>query len=83
MKDYKSQIKECVQFLKLIRFPCEDWKEDKKYFDHLEEKFSKEANDEETAVLLKELRDLIKNKRMDSLNRNKTSEELYAGWNED
>ncbi len=83
MESYKTKTKECIEYLKSIRFPCEDWKEDKKYFDYLEEKFSKDVNDEETASLLKELRELIKSKRIDSLNMNKTSEELYAGWNDD
>ena len=83
MENYKLQIKECIHFSKSIRFPCEDWKEDKKYFDYLEEKFSKDVDDEETASLLKELRNLINSKRIDSLNMNKTSGELYAGWNDE
>ena len=39
--------------------------------------------DEETKQLLLELKKLICDKRTSSLNMNKTTEELYAGWNED
>lgn len=30
MKDYKQRITDCIDHLNTIRFPCEDWKEDKK-----------------------------------------------------
>ena len=83
MKDCKERIKDCIEYLNSIRFPCADWKEDKMYFDQLEEEFSEEPTDEETASLLRTLRKLIDDKRANSLNMNKTTEELYAGWNDD
>lgn len=83
MKSYKERIKDCIEHLNLIRFPCEDWKEDKKYFDKLEEEFSFDGEDEETKILLEELRKIIYNKRTLSLNMNKTTEELFAGWDEE
>ncbi|MBQ8784399.1 MAG: hypothetical protein IJZ57_11575 [Clostridia bacterium] len=83
MKSYKERITECIEYLNSIRFPCEDWKEDKKYFDELEKEFSEEPADKETELLLEELRNLIDKKRTSSLNMNKTTEELYAGWNDD
>ena len=45
--------------------------------------FSEEPTDEETKLLLEELTNLIHKKRTSSLNMNKTTEELYAGWNDD
>ena len=83
MKTYKQRIKDCIDYLNSIRFPCEDWKEDKKYFDNLEQEFSFEPEDEETEILLKELKKIIYKKRTSSLNMNKTTEELYAGWDDD
>ena len=83
MNDYKERIKNCIEYLKSVRFPCEDWKEDKIYFDRLEEEFSEEATDQETKELLSELKSLIQDKRALSLNMNKTTEELFAGWDDD
>lgn len=83
MDDYKERIKNCIDYLKSIRFPCEDWKEDKIYFDRLEKEFSEDSTDKETQQLLQELRELIYEKRNLSLNMNKTTEELFAGWNDD
>ena len=82
MESYKEKIKNCIEHLNSIRFPGNDWKEDAEYFDSLEKEFSKLPEDEETKVLLESLKELIGNKRADSLNMNKTSEELYAGWND-
>lgn len=82
MKDYKERIEECIDYLNSIRFPCEDWKEDKKYFDKLELEFSEEPKDEETKASLEILKKLIYDKRNLSLNMNKTTEELFAGWND-
>lgn len=83
MNDYKERIKNCIDYLNSIRFPCEDWKEDEIYFERLEKEFSEEATDQETQHLLQELRELIYEKRNLSLNMNKTTEELFAGWNDD
>ena len=83
MKGYKTRITECMDYLNSVRFPCGDWKEDKVYFDKLEEEFSEVPADEETKALLDELKKLICEKRNLSLNCNKTSEELYAGWDDD
>ncbi len=83
MDNYKQRIKNCIDHLNSIRFPCEDWKEDKVYFDNLEKEFSEDATDEEEKSLLQELRELIYEKRVSSLNMNKTTEELFAGWNDD
>ena len=82
MKGYKERIEECIEHLNSIRFPCEDWKEDKEYFDQLERVFSEEPADAETKALLATLRKLIYDKRTLSLNMNKTTEELFAGWND-
>ena len=82
MKDYKARIKECIAHLNAIEFPCEDWKEDEKYFDRLEQEFSRAPQDDEEKQLLEALKKLIYEKRMTSLNRNKTTEELFAGWND-
>lgn len=83
MNDYKERIKNCIDYLNSVRFPCEDWKEDKIYFDRLEKEFSEDAIDEETKQLQQELKKLIYEKRNLSLNMNKTTEELFAGWNDD
>ena len=83
MKTYKERMRDCIAYLNSIRFPCEDWKEDKKYFDQLEQEFSCEPEDEEGKNLLKELKTVIYDKRTASLNMNKTTEELFAGWNDD
>ena len=83
MSDYKERIITCIGYLNSIRFPCENWKKDKLYFDELEKEFSREPSDEETELLLKNLKDLISEKRNASLNLNKTTEELYAGWNDE
>ncbi|MBQ8604023.1 MAG: hypothetical protein IJ410_04175 [Oscillospiraceae bacterium] len=82
MNTYKERILECIDYLNSVRFPCEDWKEDKKYFDSLEAEFSAEAEDAETQALLETLKKLINDKRNHSLDMNKTTEELYAGWND-
>ena len=82
MESYKKRIKDCINYLNSIRFPCNDWKEDKLYFDGLEREFSYEPNDEETKILLNELRKLINDKRTSSMNMNKTTEELFSGWND-
>lgn len=83
MNDYKERIISCIEHLNSIRFPYEDWKKDKIYFDKLEQEFPKEASDDETKQLLQELKELICEKRNLSLNMNKTTEELYAGWNDE
>ena len=83
MKSYKEKIIECIEYLNSIRFPAEDWKEDKIVFDQLESKFSRVPEDEETKVLYEELKKLIYEKRMTSLNCNKTTDELFAGWDDD
>ena len=83
MKNYKTRIIECRDYLRSIRFPCNDWKEDRSYFDKLEAEFSEVPQDKETKALLDELKRLIQEKRNLSLDYNKTTEELYAGWNDD
>ena len=83
MKTYNERITECIEYLLSIRFPCEDWKEDKVYFDKLEKEFSEFPADEETKVLHKQLMTLIQEKRISSLNYNKSTEELFAGWNDE
>ena len=83
MKSYKERMIECMDHLNSIRFPCADWKEDKVYFDRLEHEFSAEPADEEEKEIFQKLRTLIYEKRMTSLNCNKTAEELFAGWNDD
>ena len=80
MKDYKQQIQDCIDALNAVRFPCADWKEDKVYFDRLEKEFADEPTDADTKVLWTALHKLIEDKRTSSLNMNKTTEELYAGW---
>ena len=82
MKEYQERIKACINYLNSIRFPCEDWKEDQKYFERLEIEFSDVPDDEEEKQLLETLKQLIHDKRMASLNMNKTTEELFAGWDE-
>lgn len=54
----------------------------KKYYDRLESKFSAVPDDEEGKQLLEDLKQLIYDKRTQSLNMNKTTEELYAGWDD-
>lgn len=71
-----------MDHLNSIRFPCEDWKEDRKYFDQLEREFSEVPEDEEGKQLLQSLKQLIADKRVSSLNCNKTTEELFAGWSD-
>ena len=83
MKTYNERIRECIDYLLSVRFPCSDWKEDKVYFDQLEKEFSEIPADEETKVLYEELKILIQEKRVSSLNCNKTTEELFAGWNDE
>ena len=80
MQSYRQKIKECIEYLNSIRFPCDDWKEDKKFYDRLEQEFAQQPDDEETRKLWRELKVLIYEKRVQSLNMNKTTEELYAGW---
>ena len=82
MENYKKRIKECIEYLNSIRFPCEDWTEDKKYFDQLEREFSDVPEDVEGKQLLETLKKLIDDKRTSSLNMNKTAEDLFAGWND-
>ena len=82
MENYKEKIENCIEYLNSIRFPGNDWKEDKLYFDKLKKEFSEEPEDEETKLLLEKLRKLIYEKETSSLNMNKTTEELYAGWND-
>ena len=82
MESYKEKIENCIEHLNSIRFPGNDWKEDKIYFDKLKKEFSEEPEDEETKLLLEKLRKLIYEKETSSLNMNKTTEELYAGWND-
>ena len=83
MKNYKERMNECIDYLLSIRFPCNDWKEDKDYFDQLEEEFSEVPADEEAKDLYEQLKKLIQEKRASSLNCNKTTEELFAGWNDE
>ena len=80
MENYKKRIKASIEYLNSIRFPCEDWTEDKKYFDQLEREFSDVPEDVEGKQLLETLKKLIDDKRTSSLNMNKTAEELFAGW---
>lgn len=82
MEAYKERIRACIDHLNAIRFPCADWKEDKKFFNQLESEFSEIPDDEEGKQLLATLKLLIDDKRTSSLNRNKTTEELFAGWND-
>lgn len=82
MKNYKDRIIDTMEHLQSIRFPGADWKEDKTYFDQLEKEFSQVPKDEEMKALLGELKKLIDEKRTSSLNCNKTTEELYAGWDD-
>ena len=82
MESYKEKIENCIEHLNSIRFRGNDWKEDKLYFDKLKKEFSEEPEDEETKLLLEKLRKLIYEKENSSLNMNKTTEELYAGWND-
>ena len=82
MQSYRQKIKECIEYLNSIRFPCEGWKEDKKFYDRLEQEFVQKPDDEETRKLWRELKVLIYEKRVQSLNMNKTTEELYAGWDD-
>lgn len=83
MKDYKEKIKECIDYLNSVRFPCEDWQEDKKYFDSIETELLSPSEDNEITELQIRLKKLIDGKRVQSLNMNKTAEELYAGWNDE
>ncbi len=83
MKNDRDRIIECINYLHSIRFPCTDWKEDKVFFDELENEFSEVPADAETNALLDELKKLIYEKRTSSLNCNKTAEELFAGWNDE
>jgi hypothetical protein len=83
MMDYKTRITECIAYLRAIRFPSDDWKKDKIYFDQLEAEFAQVPVNKETGALLDELKKLIREKRVLSLRCNKTTEELYAGWNDD
>ena len=83
MASERERIQECIDHLRASRFPGQDWKEDRIDDDRLEEAFAREPADEETKALWMELRQLIDDKRASSLNRNKTTEELYAGWNDD
>ena len=83
MENYEARIIKCMDYLRSVRFPCNDWKEDKVYFDKLEAEFSEVPADEETKILLDELKKLIQEKRNYSLDYNKTTEELFAGWDED
>ena len=78
--ELQKKIKDCIEYLNSIRFPCEDWTEDKKYFDQLEREFSEVPEDDEGKQLLETLKKLIDDKRTSSLNMNKTAEELFAGW---
>ena len=55
MQSYRQKIKECIEYLNSIRFPCEDWKEDKKFYDRLEQEFVQKPDDEETRKLWREL----------------------------
>lgn len=82
MKNLKQKIIDCIEYLNSIRFPCNDWKEDKKYFDALEKELLSETGDLQITQLQLQLKKLIDDKRTESLNMNKTTEELYAGWNE-
>ena len=82
MQSYRQKINECIEYLNSIRFPCEDWKEDKKFYDRLEQEFVQKPDDDETRKLWRELNVLIYEKRVQSLNMNKTTEELYAGWDD-
>ena len=83
MSNYKERIMNCIDYLNSIRFPCEDWKKDIIYFDELEKDFSMESSDEETEQLRQNLKELISEKRKASLNLNKTTEELYGGWDDE
>ena len=83
MESYKEKIKNCIEHLNSIHFPGNDWKEDKAYFDQLEEEFSEVPADEEAKDLYEQLKKLIQEKRASSLNCNKTTEELFAGWNDE
>lgn len=82
MKDYKQKFEECIAYLNSVRFPCGGWEEDKKCFGRLEEEFSPRRDDEETKALWYTLKQLICEKRMYRINKNKTAEELFAGWDE-
>ena len=83
MKTYKERIVECINYLSSVRFPCSDWEEDKNYFDQLEKEFSDVPADEETKTLFDQLQKMIYEKRISSLNCNKTTEELFAGWDDE
>ena len=83
MKDHKEKIKECIDYLNSVRFPCEDWQEDKKYFDSIETELLSPTDDSGITELQIQLKKLIDDKRVQSLNMNKTAEELYAGWNDE
>ena len=78
MKTYKERITECIEYLLSIRFPCNDWKEDKVYFDKLEKEFSEFPADEETKVLHEQLMTLIQEKRASRTNNQRSREALFT-----
>ena len=53
MENYKEKIENCIEHLNSIRFPGNDWKEDKLYFYKLKKEFSEEPEDEKQSSFWK------------------------------
>lgn len=75
-----------LQELRLIRCPFDTWVEDKAYYDKLEQALDTAIDrhpDGSARFLIEKIKEQLDYNRTISLNHNKTSEELFAGWNED
>ena len=83
MKSNLEHIEDTIRYLRSIQFPRNDWKEDRVFFDQLEARFSEVPSDAAALKMWKEPKALLAEKRADSLNRNNTSEVLFAGWQDE
>ena len=73
-------LAEALCYLRLENCPCEDWEKDLQYYSLIENVLN--VFDDSHGFLLTKIREqILKNKDI-SRNRNKSSDELFAGWND-
>jgi len=73
-------LAEILCYLRLEKCPREDWQQDLQYYSAIEDKLIAFGNLNEVLVL--KIKDQIKENKENSRNRNKTAEELFAGWDD-
>ena len=74
-------LAEALCYLRLENCPCEDWEKDLQYYSSIEEVLNN--FDDSFGFLIMKIKEQILINKDISRNRNKTTEELFAGWDDE